>query len=72
MGALGQGALGGHISPLGAVAGGQGGRGLVLDVWPQTREPWAPLAKVSPPTFLLLLILLLLLLRLLWGRTSTR
>jgi glutathione gamma-glutamylcysteinyltransferase len=44
MGVLGQGeVLGGHISPVGAVAGG---RALVMDVWPQTREPWAELGRL--------------------------
>ena len=35
--------LGGHLSPLGGVVGG---RGLVMDVWPQTRECWAPLEMI--------------------------
>merc|ERR1719239_1983120 len=43
MGALGQGDVGGHLSPLGGLAGD---RALVMDVWPQTRECWAPVERL--------------------------
>jgi len=43
MGALGQGDVGGHLSPLGGKAGD---RALVMDVWPQTRECWAPVERL--------------------------